>query len=275
MLSRNSCFAAEQGVDAVGDAIKAAQTNSLAANVEESRGIMRPGCFYANRHLIRYIDAEADHRMTKRIENHLLVCGPCRQKLLDLRAGRKMAELLPEAEPGNGPWLALESALDSQKATPPRESPLNRLIPYRPVISSVLLLAVGAALMAAVLLVIPGKRDARNPNASRAALKFNAKGFRQIAIDDISRSDDPHVVAEGYVANVSLDSDDGDLTFKLVDNLDQPGPFVVCEIMDPATLAPPVVGARIRVYGVSRFDAKADHQWYEVHPVLDIEPASK
>jgi hypothetical protein len=25
------------------------------------------------------------------------------------------------------------------------------------------------------------------------------------------------------------------------------------------------------VYGVSRYDGQADHNWYEVHPVLNIE----
>ncbi len=63
----------------------------------------------------------------------------------------------------------------------------------------------------------------------------------------------------------------GDLSFKLVDELGRPGPFIICEIIDPIKLAPPSVGSRVRVYGVSRYDGQADHNWYEVHPVLNIE----
>ncbi len=57
----------------------------------------------------------------------------------------------------------------------------------------------------------------------------------------------------------------------LVDDLRQSGPFVVCEIIDSIKIQPPMVGSRVRVYGVSRFDNKEDHRWYEVHPVLNIE----
>ncbi|MEK6406526.1 MAG: hypothetical protein AABN34_06145 [Acidobacteriota bacterium] len=31
------------------------------------------------------------------------------------------------------------------------------------------------------------------------------------------------------------------------------------------------VGSRVRVYGVSRYDSQDNHNWYEVHPVLNIE----
>jgi hypothetical protein len=78
-------------------------------------------------------------------------------------------------------------------------------------------------------------------------------------------------MAEGYVSEVSVNDEDGDLSFKLVDDLGQPGPFIVCEIIDPIKLAAPAVGSRVRVYGVSRYDGQADHNWYEVHPVLNIE----
>jgi hypothetical protein len=31
----------------------------------------------------------------------------------------------------------------------------------------------------------------------------------------------------------------------------------------------------VRVYGVSRYDAKVGHQWHEVHPVLNIEEVKR
>ena len=92
-----------------------------------------------------------------------------------------------------------------------------------------------------------------------------------VNIADIRETGNPHVMTEGYVSEVMVNDEDGDLSFKLVNDLGRPGPFIVCEIIDPIKLAPPSVGSRVRVYGVSRYDGQADHNWYEVHPVLNIE----
>jgi anti-sigma factor RsiW len=232
-----------------------------------------------DRRLIRYLDGELAPQMVPKVEGHLLICGRCRSKLLDLRRGRKLALMLPMTIPREESWRSIEAAMDSVRQSGsttnrPWSRGLRRAL-SRPVLSSAVMLALGAALMAAVLLVVRGGSERVDHSAPPGGLRFNAKSFHAVAIDDIQRSDDPHVFAEGYVANVSVDSEDGDLTFRLVDRLDRPGPFVICEIMDSTTLSPPAVGTRVRVYGVSRYDAKADHQWYEVHPVLDIEPASK
>jgi hypothetical protein len=247
---------------------------------------MRLSCLYFNRRLIRYIDRELTLPRIRGVENHLLTCGRCRHKLLNLKAGRKLSLLLPKAFPPEESWHAIEAALDLRPdtdrsgRTAARTAGARRVLP-RAALSSVVMLALGAVLMAAVLSLVRSDSGGVNQDvrpggqAFDAGARFNAKTFHPVAIDDIQRSEDPHVVAEGYVADISLDRDDGDLMFKLVDNLDRPGPFVVCEIMDSIKLSPPTVGARVKVYGVSRYDAKADHQWYEVHPVLDIQPASK
>ena len=95
--------------------------------------------------------------------------------------------------------------------------------------------------------------------------------FHEVNINEIEHNTEPHVVAEGYVAEVRINDEDGDLSFKLVESLHQAEPFIVCEIIDPIKLVPPPVGSRVRVYGVSRYDGKTDHRWYEVHPVLSIE----
>jgi hypothetical protein len=92
-----------------------------------------------------------------------------------------------------------------------------------------------------------------------------------VSIAGIEHNTEPHVVAEGYVSEVRIDNEDGDLTFKIVDDIRQAQPFIVCEIINPKKLAPPPVGSRVRVYGVSRYDNQQNHNWYEVHPVLNIE----
>ena len=95
--------------------------------------------------------------------------------------------------------------------------------------------------------------------------------FHPVSIRDIENNTRPHVVAEGYVSEMLIDDEDGDLRFKLVDSLGEQERFIVCEIIEPIRLAPPTIGSRVRVYGVSRYDGKQDHNWYEVHPVLNIE----
>ncbi len=107
--------------------------------------------------------------------------------------------------------------------------------------------------------------------AIEAAIDARQPNSKSVNIADIEQNRKPHVMTEGYVSEVHVNDEDGDLSFKLVDELGQPGPFIICEIIDPIKLAPPSVGSRVRVYGVSRYDGQADHNWYEVHPVLNIE----
>lgn len=95
--------------------------------------------------------------------------------------------------------------------------------------------------------------------------------FHEVSIAAIDDRSEPHVVVEGYVAEVRFNSEENDLSFKLVENLKQTGPFIVCEIIGPIKLSLPPVGSRVRVYGVSRYDGQPDHRWYEVHPVTKIE----
>jgi hypothetical protein len=96
--------------------------------------------------------------------------------------------------------------------------------------------------------------------------------FQPVSISGMENNTKPHVVAEGYVSEIIKNEEgDGDLTFKLAERPDQPSPFIVCEIIQPIHIAPPALGSRVRVYGVSRYDAGAGRNWYEVHPVLNIE----
>jgi hypothetical protein len=87
----------------------------------------------------------------------------------------------------------------------------------------------------------------------------------------MSANTEPHVVAEGIVSEVRVDPRDGDVKFRIVENLYTPEPFVVCEVIGPYRIDAPRIGSRVRVFGVSRFDGKEAHQWHEIHPVLKVE----
>ncbi|HKV41063.1 MAG TPA: zf-HC2 domain-containing protein, partial [Blastocatellia bacterium] len=231
---------------------------------------MRLSCLYFDRRLIHYLDGRLNRDGVQTIENHLLGCGRCRERLLSLKTGRKLAQLLPRRVPPTNAWTGIDAAIQYQAGA---RSKLNhgrialavRKLVSHPLVSPAGMLLLGAGSMAVLLLLViqPGRRPNRQAPVSFA--RFNARDFHQVAINDIQRSDDPHVVAEGYVSDISTDSDDGDLTFRLVEDLRRPGPFVICEIMDSTRLSPPAVGSRVRVYGVSRYDGKSNHKWYEVH----------
>jgi hypothetical protein len=138
-------------------------------------------------------------------------------------------------------------------------------------IAGFLLALVSVSLIVLSLIISRRSRPDYTGSSSAIVGSLDLNDFRSVSISDISRSTEPHVVTEGYVSDVRIDNEDGDLVFKLVDDVRRPQPFIVCEIISPMKIAPPPVGSRVRVYGVSRYDGKADHQWYEVHPVLDIE----
>ena len=127
------------------------------------------------------------------------------------------------------------------------------------------------ALIGAVFVVASKRAVEQERAGSMIAEAIDHKEFHAVNIADIERNREPHVVAEGYVSEIRVNDEDGDLSFKLVNELGHPGPFIVCEIIDPIHLDAPSVGSRVRVYGVSRYDAQTDHNWYEVHPVLNIE----
>ena len=155
----------------------------------------------------------------------------------------------------------IEKAIEGERE--PRTMTTTRRVSIRPalaVASIFLSLALGG------LLVLASQQLNKRPISA-----IDPGEFHPVKISDIERTSMPHVMAEGYVSEVRANDEDGDLCFRLVDDLRQSGPFVVCEIIDSIKIQPPSVGSRVRVYGVSRFDSKEDHRWYEVHPVLDIE----
>ena len=218
-----------------------------------------------------YLNGELEPGAVRRLEDHLLDCGSCRTRLAHLRNGHRLAQEMPRFTSPRDPWPALESAIDAAKPAAIHTPVFAgwREVVLRPGFA---LAVIGVAALIAAVLVASGRRAAGEERAGGLVAEALDLGeFHTVNIADIEQNRKPHVVAEGYVSEVRINDEDGDLSFKLVDELGRPGPFIICEIIDPIRLAPPSVGSRVRVYGVSRFDGQADHNWYEVHPVLNIE----
>jgi hypothetical protein len=216
-----------------------------------------------------YVIGELESSAVKRVEDHLLDCGSCRTRVARLRNGHRLAQEMPRFTPDRDPWSAIEAAIDARQLRPAVNGTSWRAIVLKP--GFALALVGVSALIAAILVASAGRSPGEDPASPLIAEALDLSEFHTVTIADIERNKKPHVMAEGYVSEVRVDEKDGDLRFKLVDELGRPGPFIVCEIIDPIKVKAPPVGSRVRVYGVSRYDGQVDHNWYEVHPVLNIE----
>ena len=234
---------------------------------------MKLRCLYSRRRLAVYADGELPRRSADRVENHLVGCGKCRAMLLRLRAGQRFAGQVPRRSPASDQWGAIHALIEAEAPDPAAPArvrvPAWRRAAWTSLASVVLALVSLSLLILTAIVNRQSHIDSRAVSAVTGALDLG--DFHAVSISDIARSTEPHVVAEGYVSDVRIDNEDGDLVFKLVDDVKRPQPFIICEIISPIKVAPPPIGSRVRVYGVSRYDGQQDHQWYEVHPVLDIE----
>lgn len=215
-------------------------------------------------HRARYADGELAAAESARFEAHLLDCGPCRSSVVRLKHGRAHARLLERRQPSTDGWAAIAAALDTGLRPAPRSRSRLRL----PAVSRTALAAAAVTALAVNVLAIvwSSGRMAEGPPG-----EVDPGRFRTVRIEEMSENTEPHVVAEGVVSEVRVDSNDGDLKFRIVESLHAPEPFVVCEVIGPTRINPPRVGSRVRVFGVSRFDAKEAHRWHEIHPVLKVE----
>jgi hypothetical protein len=224
------------------------------------------------RDLMRYVTDGLTPGRVRRVEDHLLDCGECRDTVARLRGGHRFAAQLPRVTPQRDVWNAIDAAIDQMgaPAAPPARSPAAWRRSFAP---RFILAGVAGAVLLCLVFVALYRRAATEPGP--AGLKtleaVDWDEFHPVRISDIESNTKPHVVAEGYVSELRVNDEDGDLSFRLVDNLGEQERFIVCEIIDPIRLKPPTVGSHVRVYGVSRYDGEHDHNWYEVHPVLNIE----
>lgn len=229
--------------------------------------------FDLRRTFSRYLNGELDRNSVKRVEDHLLDCGMCRTELARMRNGHRLAQELPRFTPVRDQWNAIEAVISGTEATDVHN--VVRISRWRGLVAKpgMALSLFGVVAMIAAVFVATHKGPARQEQTggTLVAEALDLSEFHTVAIADIEQNRKPHVMTEGYVSEIRVNDEDGDLSFKLVDDLKSPGPFIVCEIIDSIKLAPPKVGSRVRVYGVSRYDGQDNHQWYEVHPVLNIE----
>jgi Putative zinc-finger len=224
---------------------------------------------------VPYLNDQLGPNAVRRIEDHLLDCGSCRMRFAHMRNGHRLAQEMPRFTPRRDSWIAIEASIAAEQPAVngwPVFAGWRKVLLTRGFAFAVL----GVSALVASMFVANGRRATEeHPGSLVAATALDLGEFHTVNIADIEQNNNAHVVAEGYVSEVRINDEDGDLSFKLVDDLGRPGPFIVCEIIDPIKLAPPPVGSRVRVYGVSRYDGQADHNWYEVHPVLNIEVVRK
>ncbi len=234
--------------------------------------------FGLKRDLVRYVDGELSPSAVTRIEEHLVDCASCRETALALRDGRSFARALTRIPSPSDRWDDIEAALVA-RVDPPRA----RWTPAVPRLTvSVSRWALAGWVIAATVLCVNGwflfgPRTLTHgaPQLAVESGPVDKDGFQTVSVSDIKANTRPHVVAEGKVAEVRIDEEDGDLMFKLVDELGEQDQFIICEVIDPIHIDPPAVGSKVRVYGVSRFDPQADHNWFEIHPVLSIEQIAR
>jgi Putative zinc-finger len=208
-----------------------------------------------SRKLLPYLHGVLSASDAKKIEQHLSRCTSCKAKANRLLEGDALARLIPAVSSKENGWSKLEAAISREQ------------FPAKPVSRS--LLRACAVITALSITAFFGWRIGRL--SSDIPSKIESDEYRAVAIREMPSNTEPHVVTEGYISEVRFDYEDGDLLFKLVESLERPSPFVICEIIPPSNLNAPSVGERVRVYGVSRYDPKENHQWYEVHPVVGIE----
>ncbi|MBI4854437.1 MAG: hypothetical protein HY819_21775 [Acidobacteria bacterium] len=227
------------------------------------------------RKLIYYLNKELAAKNIVALENHLLDCGYCRSKLAQLRTGQAFVEQLKPISLKKDPWDLIEASISKETLKrQPAKINFSKFF-LKPNLRAAMWF-IGGVLLSSLLLsdifwTPNNSRDSdKYVETSDREIGFSTENFRLVSINEMSNNTEPHIVTEGYISEIRIDRD-GDTTFKLVEKIGISEPFIVCEIIDPIKLPLPEVGSKVKVYGVSRYDEKVNHQWYEVHPVLNIE----
>jgi hypothetical protein len=194
----------------------------------------------------------------KKIEDHLLNCQSCIRQLEKLKAVQKLIKDLPRVSPAKDVWPSIENGLSQNAPVYTAAAPWKK-------IAIVTIFGLISGLFGAAVYV----KVSDHENFLEASI--HPSEFKPVSISHMADTVEPHVVTEGYVTEANIHEEDGDRVFKLVEDPNHSGPFVICEVIDTLNMPVPPVGSRVRVYGVSRYDGKSDHQWHEVHPVLNIQ----
>jgi hypothetical protein len=231
--------------------------------------------FRLHRKFVPYLEGELQPKDVNKLEKHLLDCEACRAVLLRLRAGHQLAQELRQFRPqAEHPEFEAVMAAAGRTGFSHRdrslawESWLDGLATPRVVEVLTLLVVVQLALLVfSNRTVLFGARH--GITVKPTALSWSE--FHQLSIPELKSNTQPHIATEGFVSDVHADEEEGTVQFKLVQNSQGSGPFVICEIMS-SQMEVPREGSYVRVYGVARYDAQTDRKWYEVNPVLNIAP---
>jgi hypothetical protein len=231
--------------------------------------------FGLRRKFVPYLEGELRPEDVELVERHLLDCQMCRTVLLRLRTGHHIAQELrqyrPEAERPEFETVmagAEGTSLGHGARTYGWKNWLDGLATPRAVEVLTLLVVVQSALLVfSNRAALFGARH--GITVKPPALSWSE--FHQLSIPELKSNTQPHIATEGFVREVHADEEEGTVHFKLVQNPQGSGPFVICEIMS-SQMEVPREGSYVRVYGVARYDAQTDREWYEVNPVLNIAP---
>jgi hypothetical protein len=228
------------------------------------------------REFIPYLEGRLPARKAGRLERHFRDCEECRAEIARLRAGDEAARSLrtPDGGPAmRAPGIAEILADPAEPSTGIRgwirrwEIRFAALTTPRAVlILALIVLVLFVALGLANRGLLPGQRA----SAPFAWGRAEAGDFHPLRVSEVAANTRPRISVEGIVRDIRLDSTERILRFKLTDKPSAAEPFVVCEILDPASMVVPREGDRVRVYGVARFDAQPGREWHEVNPVLKI-----
>jgi hypothetical protein len=213
--------------------------------------------FDLHRRFPLYLDDAASPQSVQRIERHLLDCGACRARLVRMRAAKTLLGELPALDAPPFEQLMARMPARTPARAERRAFTAPRFLRH---------LAADAVIASVLFLVF----TLFYTHAAVASRPFDPSSFRAIGIREIATNDDPHVVVSGVVSEMEGNFQEGSRRFRLSDP-NHSNAFVVCEILDGDPLRAPKPGMRARVWGVSRYDANPDHEWFEIHPVLKVE----
>lgn len=228
------------------------------------------------REFIPYLEGRLPGRIAGRVERHIRDCGECRAEIARLRAGDEAARGLriPDGSAAiRAPGIA-EILADPTEPTSGIRGWIRRweirfaalTTPRAVLILALFVLVLFVALGLSNRGLLPGRRASAPLPWARAA----DGDFHPLRVSEVAANTRPRISVEGFVRDIRLDSTERILRFKLTDKPSEAEPFVICEILDPASMVVPREGDRVRVYGVARFDAQSGREWHEVNPVLKI-----
>jgi hypothetical protein len=218
-------------------------------------------CFFLRRKFVPYLDGGLRPDQAGRLEKHLAGCRECGDLIVRIRAGHQAARRFGRLSPDASPRLPEFEEIWARRPSPSRLSPA---------LAVPALLAVAAGL---VMLVAVSSRTMTSHSREGLVASHDIQAGREftpLAIREFAMNSRSRIVTEGFVHNVYYDEQERTLHIKLVEGLQDPEPFVICEIRDVRGLTIPQQGSRVRVYGMARFDAQPGRGWHEVNPVMNI-----